>query len=175
MLRYYGDPILRQRAEEVGEITNEIREVVNDLEKIIETHRATGAAAPQGGHSWRVFVAYLDYFDESGQYLRGPKYVFINPKLSDPSAQTEVVEEGCLSIPGLRIPVERPVAITIEALDLEGNPFRLELRGHPARIVMHENDHLNGTLTVDRAPKKVRRQIEGALRMLRERYRREAA
>lgn len=168
--RYYGDPALRRRADEVAEMTDELRRLIVELRETRHLHEGAGVAAPQVGGRLRVFLARLDDFDAAGHFVEGPLLVFINPKLSNPSKETEVMDEGCLSIPGIRVPVERPVAITVDALDEDGKPFKLELRGLPARIIMHENDHLNGTLTVDRTPKKVRNMIEPVLRTIRDKY-----
>lgn len=169
-LRYYGDPILRRRADEVLEITDEIRSLIKEMIDVVERIPATGVAAPQMGWSLRIFVGRLDYFDPLGQFCEGPLHVFINPKLSSPFKEFDVMEEGCLSLPGLRIPVRRPLGISVEALDQTGKLFRMQLQGYPARVVMHENDHLNGTLTIDRTDKKVRNQIEGELRAMRKRF-----
>lgn len=170
VFRYYGDPVLRRRAEEISEITDEVRRVVDELFQAMREFPAAGVAGPQVGHSLRVFVARLDDWDAHGRFVEGETFVFINPKLSNPSEETWVTDEGCLSIPGLRVPVERPVSITVEALDLQGRPFRLDLTGLPARIIMHENDHLNGKLTIDRTSPRVRKLIDQPLRALKKSY-----
>ena len=90
--------------------------------------------------------------------------VFINPVLSSPSKETESLPEGCLSIPGIHREVVRPFKIHVEAMDLSGKLFSVDLEGFKARQVMHENDHLYGTLFVDRLDQKVRKEIDPLLR-----------
>lgn len=169
-LRYFGDPILRRRAKEVPVINDEIKELVRQMERIMIQHRGAGLAAPQVGVSFRLFIFRFDEETEDGKIIASPLRVFINPKLSEPSRQENGMKEGCLSIPGVREEVWRPDEITIEALDIEGNSFKERLSGIEARCAMHENDHLNGTLLIDRLPIKVRTGLEQQLRALKKKY-----
>lgn len=167
-IRILGDPILRQKAAAVLTITQEIRDLVATMEETLLSKLGWGLAAPQVGASVRIFIAYVP--NSRAEKLQEPGdarlYVFINPKLTAPSAETATFAEGCFSVPGIYPEVTRPKGITIEALDLNGEPFSMELWGWAARIVMHENDHLNGVLFLDRINAAERRRWESAVRNL---------
>ncbi len=151
-LVYYGDKRLRQKSHPVKAITPEIRQLVEDMvETMLESGRGVGLAAPQVGQLLRLFVVCY----QEGE-SRPTAEVFINPVLSAPSREEEEGEEGCLSIPGFSACVVRPKAISVTALDLEGNTFTKRYSGYKARIIMHENDHLNGVLFIDRLSKRQR-------------------
>ena len=162
---FYGDPVLRKRAEPVVEITEEIRQLVADMIETVYAKDALGLAAPQVGKSLRIFVLreYVRLEGEEEKYTLSDMKVYINPKLSSPSQKKVVDVEGCLSIPGITLEVERPESITVTAMDLEGNTFTEELHGYNARIRMHENDHINGVLFIDRVDPKERLKIDPEL------------
>lgn len=145
----YGNPILRKKAEPVEEITDELRAFIHELIQMALHPNAVGIAAPQVGVSKAIFVIAPPLF-EKGQIIKKEAKVYINPKLSNPSKETQTEEEGCLSVPGVRGNVTRPVSITVSAIDIHGNPFQETLTGYPARVLMHENDHINGVLFIDR-------------------------
>ncbi len=147
-------------------ITDEIRKLASDMIETMDKSNGIGLAAPQVGKELRLFVLRNYIPDAEGKLTLSEPHVFINPKLFSPSAEMVEEEEGCLSVPGIKCFVTRPVRITIEATDLEGNLFREELEGYNARVRMHENDHINGTLFIDRIDEKTRREIEPALRAL---------
>lgn len=170
LLRIYPDPILRQHSKEVKEISDEIREVIENLSNIGRSQRAVGCSAVQLGSLLRIFVVCIDEWLPNEQVVPGKLKVYINPTLSDPATETAVVDEGCLSLPEIHVPMERPRGITIEAMDENGNFFKEELEDFPARVVMHENDHLNAVLTIDRLSKKVRMDFEPQLRELRKEF-----
>lgn len=166
-IRLYGDPALRKHCEPVKEITPEIQQLIENL--LETTEDGWGMAAPQLGYGWRVFVCCFPIFGPDGKRTGDTDLrVWINPKLSDPSPEMWTHGESCFSLPGLYVDVARPHAITIEAMDEKGNPVKERLEGWPARIVMHENDHLNGVLTIDRIPAKERRVLDAQLRALKE-------
>lgn len=169
-IRYYGDPALRQKAEPILEITEEIRQLAADM---IETMLATngiGLAATQVGKMVRLFISNVDYEDEQGEVHLGEPLVYINPELSEMSEIIVERSEGCLSIPKLYAPVARPLTCSVEAIDLEGKPFRRECYGYLARNIMHENDHLNGVLYIDRIKGKRRKELEPELRRIKQQY-----
>jgi len=154
----YPDKRLRQRCAEVEEITDEILVIAQDMVETMEFEgRGVGLGASQIGEMVRIIV------------IGDPKpsTVYINPILKDPSSEREVAEEATLSMPGVRGPVSRPVSITLEALTLDGKPIERRLEGVEARIAMHENDHINGVLFIDRMSKKERAKIEPQLRRIR--------
>ncbi len=113
--------------------------------ELMHEARGVGLAAPQVGLAWRLFVA-----NPTGE-LEDDR-VFINPKLTEPSLETQVHDEGCLSLPNITGEITRPVRITIDALDDLGQPFQLTSDELPARIWQHETDHLDGILILDRMP-----------------------
>jgi peptide deformylase len=113
-----------------------------------------GLAANQVGIVKRLFVCTLD----------GEDRAIANPRIAKAAAETETDDEGCLSLADVRVPVERPVSVTLEGFDVDGNALEYELEGISARVAQHELDHLDGTLTVDRTDPESRRE---ALRRLR--------
>ncbi len=169
-MRYYGDPILRQQAKPVEAITDEIREICKNMIATMNHYEGIGLAAPQVGYLLRIFVSPVDYEDENGElHLTDPK-VYINPVLINPSDALVERSEGCLSIPKLYAAVARPLSIEIEAMDLDGNIFRETCYGYQARNRMHEVDHLNGVLFIDRIKGKRRTELEPTLRRIKQQY-----
>ncbi len=136
----------------------------------MDTNNGAGLSASQVGRPIRLFILRNYIEGPDGHYRLSPPQVFINPKLSNPSKQTWVDPEGCLSFPHLRVDVERPWKITIEAMDLNGEKFVEELEGINARVRMHENDHINGVLHIDRVDVHTRHKIEPFLREIKKKY-----
>ncbi len=167
---YYGDPILRVRGEPITEITDEIRQLAADMIETMDKNDGIGLAAPQVGRSLRMFVLRNYIYQEDGHWTLSEPKVYINPKLHSPSEQIVTDVEGCLSLPGLRLDVERPEKITVEAMDLDGNVFVEELEGYNARVRMHENDHINGTLFIDRVDASTRKKIDPMLKAIKKKY-----
>jgi peptide deformylase len=153
-IRQYGDPALRMRAGEVESFDDELRELAGRMTELMHASDGIGLAANQVGIVRRLFVCTLD----------GEDRAIANPRIAKASQETDTDEEGCLSLADVRVPVERPVAITLEGFDVDGAALEYELDGISARIVQHELDHLDGTLTVDRTDSDSRRE---ALRRLR--------
>lgn len=169
-LRYFGHPDLRAHAKSVKEITAEVIELVTNMIESMVAYNGIGLAAPQVGRRLRVFVFRDETLLPNGEYeLSAPK-VAINPILSNPSEELETQQEGCLSIPGIFATVTRPLRITIEYLNLQGETVIEHLEGHRARVVMHENDHLNGVLSVDRVNAKERKEIQPLLQQIKKKY-----
>lgn len=139
-VRKYGDPALRRRASEVGEITPEIRKLVDDMVETMYDEVGIGLAAPQVGVSLRLIVI----ADDASRQVRA----LVNPVIVDRDGE-RTAEEGCLSIPGIFAPVSRAVRVRVEARDLDGAPVMLEGRELLARVFQHEIDHLDGVLFVD--------------------------
>lgn len=167
---YYGHPVLRKHCEPIEEITDEIRKLSYDMIETMDKSDGVGLAAPQVGHSVRLFVLRNYIYHEDGHWTLSEPKAYINPKLSNPSSHLVSETEGCLSFPGLRFHVERPDKITVEAIDLEGKTFVEELEGYNARVRMHENDHINGVLFIDRVDVNVRKQIDPILKELKKKY-----
>ncbi len=141
----YPDPVLRRVAEPVQAVTDEVRGVVRQMLQLMHQARGVGLAAPQVGLSWRLFVA-----NPTGD--PADDRVFINPKLTLPSDRKHTRDEGCLSIPRVTGDITRPLGITIDALDENGQAFQLTSDDLAARVWQHENDHLDGILILDRMP-----------------------
>ena len=114
----------------------------------------------QVGKAIRMFVVRKEKTLPDGKMGVGDAKVYINPVLSEPGEEHDTLLEGCLSFPGIQVEVERPLAITVEALDLEGNKFKEVITGYDARVIMHENDHLNGTFFIDRCSKEEKQRVE---------------
>ena len=160
-LRYYGDPVLRKKAEPMTEFPPELAEFVEGLYECMYREAGIGLAAPQVGALRRVFV--LDVAEEGGERV---KRAFVNPVLVTKEG-SDTAEEGCLSIPGIRADVKRPARIVVEAMDEHGVPFRLAAEGLLARAIQHETDHLDGVLFVDRLSAIHRKLLEGKLKHFR--------
>lgn len=162
----YGDPLLRKRCAPIEKVTEEIQQLARDMIETMDAADGIGLAASQVGQLVRLFVCRSYIITADGRWAMTEPKVYINPKLTDHSKETIEDDEGCLSIPRLRGNVVRPLKVTIEALDINGNPFREELEGYNARIRMHENDHINGVLYIDRMSEKDRKALEPALQKI---------
>ena len=167
----YPDPVLRQRAQAIEEITDEVRAVASRMIELMRRAEGIGLAAPQVGLPWRLFIAHVPpgdgrSADETPPTALPSPVVFINPALTMPSAALESLEEGCLSLPEIRGPVLRPPQITIEAQDIQGKPFSMRVAGLLARCIQHEFDHLEGILIIDRFPQMARLRTRSAVRAL---------
>lgn len=162
-IAYYGNPILRKKCKEIEAVNDEIRQLVQDMIETLIEHNGIGLAAPQVNHSLRLFITAVPIEQPDGKWLPGKLRVFINPKILWVSESLEFHSEGCLSIPKLYAEVERPVKVKIQATDLDGNLFEEEFAGLEGRCILHENDHINGVLYIDRIHKKERKKLEPAL------------
>ncbi len=170
-LRYYGDPILRKKCEPIAEITDEIRQLAADMiETMDEGGRGIGLSAPQVGHSIRLFVLRRYIHLPDGKWALSEPHVYVNPKILGYSQETWVTDEGCLSIPKLNLPVERPFKVKVESTKLDGTVLTEEFEWHNGRVIMHENDHLNGVLYIDRVPKKFLHKAQPELREIKKKY-----
>ncbi|MCG6956587.1 MAG: peptide deformylase [Gemmatimonadetes bacterium] len=152
-----GAPILRQRAEEVGEVDDEVRLLVRRMFATMYASEGQGLAAPQVDVSWRIAVVDVP----PG---KGTAYTLINPRVVVAGETLVRGVEGCLSVPGVTDVVERPAEVVVEALDINGEPFRLEADGELARCVQHEIDHLDGVLFIDHLSPLARRMLLGRYR-----------
>ena len=149
-VRLYGDPVLRQVATPVREITAEIKRIIADMTETMWHQVGIGLAAPQVGLPYRILV-----MDDG----TGGAQTLINPVIESRNG-TIREEEGCLSLPGVFGVVERSKTITVRAMDADGKPVSLEATGLKARIVQHELDHLDGVLFIDRLPPVTRDRIK---------------
>ncbi|QDU33938.1 Peptide deformylase [Poriferisphaera corsica] len=139
----YPASVLRKKAKPVEMIDDEVKEVAKRMIELMHENRGVGLAAPQVGLDWRLFVC-------NPTAEPGDDMVFINPVISDATKEMEWMDEGCLSLPEIRGEVNRPIGVTITALDEHGNEFALQSDDFPARVWQHENDHLDGVLIIDK-------------------------
>ena len=164
-IRRYGDPVLKSRATVVDRFDDALRNQVARMGGLMNDAHGVGLAAPQLGVSARVLVYRVGY--------DAPLIALINPELEWWSPDEEIMEEGCLSLPGVAVDVERPVHVRVRGQDEEGDTRIVEASGLEARVIQHEIDHLDGVLILDRASRDQRKE---AIRALREAEReREAA
>ncbi|KAF3363005.1 hypothetical protein PHSC3_000542 [Chlamydiales bacterium STE3] len=162
-LAYYGDAILRRKAEPIQEISNDIRKLVEEMIATMDACDGMGLAAPQVHQSLQLFIMRAPSSNGENQE---EIHVFINPEMISFSQNTWKAPEGCLSIPGLRTEVERPHEITVAYTTLEGERVTKQFKGWEAKIIMHENDHLHGILFIDRLAPNEKRRVEVFLRNL---------
>ncbi|MDQ3378417.1 MAG: peptide deformylase [Actinomycetota bacterium] len=155
-VKTFGDPVLKTCAGRVKEFDDALLRLTEDMLVTMHEREGVGLAANQVGRLRRVLVAAIEE-DE---------YVIVNPVIEASSDETEVLAEGCLSIPGIHVEVERPVAVTVSGQDAAGGDLRLEAEGLLARVFQHEVDHLDGVLILDRTDRESRK---AALREWRER------
>ena len=141
-LHLLGSPVLRQKAAPVAAVDDAVRRLVEDLFETMHAAHGVGLAANQIGVARRVAV--VDVGEEDP-----PPLVLINPVIIERAPESEVAEEGCLSIPEIFGDVKRAARIVVEALDVNGQPQRVEATAYKARAIQHEIDHLDGILFLD--------------------------
>ena len=154
-IRQYPDAALRMRARPVEQFDDELRNLVDRMKKLMNDARGIGLAATQVGVLQRLFVFQPNEDDV---------VAVVNPEVVERSEETGVEDEGCLSIQGILVPVERAVAVTLVGRNEEGKEVRYELEGVYARVAQHESDHLDGVLMIDRTTPEARREALGQLR-----------
>ena len=153
-IRVIGDPVLRERAREVTIFDRSLRKLAKRMIRIMHDAPGIGLAAPQVGVIDRVIVYDVD--DD-------PK-VLVNPVLSDFSEEREESDEGCLSVPGVAMPIERSLTVRVSGRDETGAALDFVAEGLEARVIQHEVDHLDGVLIVDRTTREARATALRALR-----------
>ncbi|MEM1329671.1 MAG: peptide deformylase [Planctomycetota bacterium] len=146
--------VLRQKADPVGKVTEEVRQIASRMLEVMRSAEGIGLAAPQVGLPWRMFVCDVptDPDEPAGEHpigSEGPE-VHIDPVVIDPEGGAELMEEGCLSLPGIRGEVPRPPIVTVESTNLKGERAAKRAAGLLARCWQHEIDHLDGVLILDR-------------------------
>ncbi len=165
-LAYYGEAILRKKCAKVETITPEVTQLIQDMIETMQDCRGYGIAAPQVHHDKALFVICPHYKDENDEWQPGKIQVFLNPVILEKSEECTIASEGCLSIPKLYGDVKRPKRILIKAMDENGVEFTNEYTDFEAHIVLHENDHINGVLFIDRLSSTEKKGIEHKLRDL---------
>src|SRR3984957_16229632 len=156
-VRKFGDPVLRARALPVDRFDELLASEVERMGELMHDALGVGLAATQLGVLHRVLV-YRAYAED-------PLTAVVNPVLEWQSEELEAAEEGCLSLPGVHVEVERPARVRVSARDAKGQPIEVEAEGLTARVIQHEIDHLDGVLILDRISREARKQ---AMREMRE-------
>ena len=155
-VRKFGDPVLRSKARPIEVFDDALRDEISGMAALMHDSMGIGLAATQVGTLHRVLVYRVEH--------DSPINALINPELEWSGREKETMEEGCLSLPGVHVDVERPVDVRVRAQDPRGKPIVIEASGLEARVIQHEMDHLDGVLIVDRAPRDQRKEAMRALR-----------
>jgi peptide deformylase len=157
----FPDAKLRQRSVEVTDFDDGLRQLVADMAETMEAAEGAGLAAIQVGAPLRIFI--IDG-PVAGGAEGSPPRVFINPEIVEISAESQTGDEGCLSFPGIFVPVKRGMKARVRARGLDGQPFEAEGEALLARALQHETDHLNGRLLIDQVGPVKREIIKRKLR-----------
>lgn len=156
----YPDPRLRQVSQDIEEVDEEVRSLVADMTETMYAAEGAGLAAIQVGRALRLFI--LDPVIMGGEKT-DDALVFINPQIVSYEGSQEG-DEGCLSFPGIFVPIKRANGCTVRAMNLEGKEFEVAVTQLAARAVQHETDHLNGRLLIDYVGKLKKKFIERRLK-----------
>jgi peptide deformylase len=157
LIRKHGDPVLRSRALAVERFDDGLRDQVRRMGQLMHEALGIGLAATQVGLMNRVLVYRVE--------ADGAIAALVNPVLEWAGDERESMEEGCLSLPGVLVDVERPIHVRVHARDELGEAIMIEASGLEARVIQHEMDHLDGMLILDRTSREQRKE---AMRTLRE-------
>ena len=149
-IHYLGDRVLRQPAKRIAKVDDNIRQLVKDMLQTMYSADGIGLAAPQVGVNKQLIV-----IDCEPDKPENPPLVLINPKITRSSSQTCNADEGCLSIPGVYLEVNRPEAVEVSFKDEQGKPRKIQASELLARVIQHEMDHLNGVMFVDRVENEI--------------------
>ena len=144
-IRTVGDPVLREAAERVGDFDGKLVELSERMLRIMHDAPGIGLAAPQIGVVRRVIV-----------YDVGEPTTLVNPEIVSSSEERETIDEGCLSVPGVSVPIERPARVRVRGQDLQGASREFEAAELEARVIQHELDHLDGMLILERTSREER-------------------
>jgi len=160
-IRKFGDPVLRTQARPVERLDDALRDEIEHMSALMGDALGVGLAAPQVGVLHRLLVYRVQH--------QAPLAVLINPEVEWKGKETEEMEEGCLSLPGVHVDVERAIHVRVTALDPAGESIVVEASGLEARVIQHEVDHLDGVLILDRTSREQRKEAVRALRAAAER------
>lgn len=144
-LHYLGDKVLRQKAKRISHVDDDIRELAKEMLQTMYSSSGIGLAAPQVGINKRLIVV-----DTDPDNAEHPAIAMVNPEITKAGKELCAFEEGCLSIPGVHLDVNRPDVIEVTYRDLNGKPKRIKADGLLSRVIQHEIDHLDGVMFVDR-------------------------
>jgi peptide deformylase len=155
-IRRFGDPVLRTRARPVDRFDGALRSEIERMGRLMDDAIGVGLAATQVGALHRLLVYRTQ--------LQGPLAALINPEIDWAGHDTEIAQEGCLSLPAVLVDVERPIHVRVRAQDEHGDEVLVEASGLEARVIQHELDHLDGVLILDRTTREQRKEAMRALR-----------
>jgi peptide deformylase len=155
-VRKFGDPVLRTRARPVAQFDEALGSETQRMGQLMGDALGVGLAATQVGVLHRVLVYRVQH--------EAPLAVLVNPEIEWSGREVEMFEEGCLSLPGVLVDVERPIHVRVRALDERGDQIVVEASGLEARVIQHEVDHLDGVLILDRTTREQRKEAIRALR-----------
>jgi peptide deformylase len=158
MVRKYGDPVLRSRALKIDRFDERLVEEARRMGQVMHDALGIGLAATQVGAMHRVLVYRVE--------PDSPVAALVNPEIEWRSDEEEIAEEGCLSLPGVLVEVERPLYVRVRGHDERGDGLTIEASGLEARVIQHEIDHLDGVLILDRTTRSQRKE---AMKIMRER------
>ncbi len=156
-IRSFGDPVLRTKARRIERFDDALREEIERMGELMDDALGVGLAATQVGVVHRLLVYRVQQ--------QAPLSALINPEVEWSGRESEAMEEGCLSLPGVLVEVDRPIHVRVRALNEYGEPITIEASGLEARVIQHEIDHLDGVLILDRTSREQRKE---AMRILRE-------
>lgn len=156
VVRQWGDPVLKSRARPIERFDDDLRTQIEQMGRIMEDALGIGLAATQLGKLHRVLVYRVE--------PDSPVSAVVNPEIEWSGDELETAEEGCLSLQGVLVDVERPLHVRVRAQDERGEPITIEASGLEARVLQHEIDHLDGVLILDRTSREERKQAMRALR-----------
>lgn len=163
----YGQPVLRKVAEDIDENYPNLKGLIQDMYETLEHSEGIGLAAPQIGLDIRLVVINLDIISDDLPEYKGYIKTFINPYILEyDDTNTELMEEGCLSVPGIHESVRRPTRIHVKYQDENFEEHEEWVEGYLARVMQHEFDHLEGTMFIDRLSMLRKQMIKGKLNSL---------
>jgi peptide deformylase len=162
-IKIYGESILRQKSTAIENLNGSLVNFLKDMSETMLAARGLGLAANQVGETLRAFTIDMSHFD----VLEEPR-IILNPEVMDVNGEIVTGEEGCLSFPGLYQIIERPSKITVKSINLDGREYFFEAEGLVARVMLHEIDHLNGILFIDKLSPAQRSIIKSKLQKIKD-------
>lgn len=161
----YPDPVLRAKNKSIDTFDDGLKKLVDEMFDVMYKTDGIGLSAPQVGINVQLMV-----FNPVGERGEGEEIVLVNPRVSNYFKKRVLFNEGCLSFPGIYADVERPESVKVDAKDITGARFMVNLSGLPARVFQHEFDHLEGVLFFDRMTDEVLDSIRAQLEALEKKY-----
>lgn len=159
-LIYYGSDILKTESEDIQNVDSDIIDLVNEMFMIMKKSNGVGLAAPQIGINKNIITIDISHTEQK------MKLALINPKIELVSSEMVILEEGCLSVPGIWAEVQRPSEIRVKAVDVKGYEVEFDADSFYARVLQHEIDHLRGILFIDRIDDYIRKEFNKELKKI---------